>query len=330
MKSKIFRIVALASVLVMLCGCNGDVLKKGDNDKKVITIWSSESHDMDIRMAQVEKFNKENKDNIEIVYEVKTDGVMDMLKLAYLSDEAPDIHTHLSGDLMKSAVEGNWIRELPEEYVEKYKKDFVDGSLRYYPGNQKPYSVGVSMNTYKMIWNKELFAECGLDPEQPPKTWDEVREYAKIITEKGNNKKYGFALPLKDDWIMGLYINSPSAPSGNFTINGFNPKTNEYDFSVFKPMINVLLDLKNDGSVFPTSDTLNNDIARAQFAEGNIGMMFAANPNYHHIAITDAMAYPDGRDSIISVIKNMKSVGYTSNNTDKRSHQIDSIERKNY
>jgi len=61
-----------------------------------------------------------------------------------------------------------------------------------------------------------------------------------------------------------------------------------------------------------------------------IGMMFAANPNYHHIAITDAMAYPDGRDSIISVIKNMKSVGYTSNNTDKRSHQIDSIERKNY
>ena len=61
-----------------------------------------------------------------------------------------------------------------------------------------------------------------------------------------------------------------------------------------------------------------------------VGMMFAANPNYHHLVITEAMAYPDGRDSIISVIKSMKSNGFVSNNGDKRGHQIDSIERKMY
>ena len=61
-----------------------------------------------------------------------------------------------------------------------------------------------------------------------------------------------------------------------------------------------------------------------------IGMMFAASPNYHNLVISDAMAYPDGRDSIISVIKTMKSSGYVGNKGDKRTHQIDNIERKLY
>ena len=61
-----------------------------------------------------------------------------------------------------------------------------------------------------------------------------------------------------------------------------------------------------------------------------VGMMFAANPNYHNLVITEAMAFPDGRDSIFSVFKTMKTVGYSGNKNDKRSSQIDYIERKMY
>jgi ABC-type glycerol-3-phosphate transport system substrate-binding protein len=32
-------------------------------------------------------------------------------------------------------------------------------------------------------YNRDLFAQAGLDPDQPPTTWDEVREYAKAIKD---------------------------------------------------------------------------------------------------------------------------------------------------
>ncbi|MBN2659003.1 MAG: extracellular solute-binding protein [Spirochaetales bacterium] len=35
-----------------------------------------------------------------------------------------------------------------------------------------------------LMYNRELFAQAGLDPDQPPQTWEEVREYAKIISDK--------------------------------------------------------------------------------------------------------------------------------------------------
>src|SRR5262245_26248913 len=46
-----------------------------------------------------------------------------------------------------------------------------------------PYTLVVST----MVYRKDLFAEVGLDPERPPRTWDEYFEYAMKLTnpEKG-------------------------------------------------------------------------------------------------------------------------------------------------
>lgn len=42
-----------------------------------------------------------------------------------------------------------------------------------------PHAYGTPM----IYYNKDIFREAGLDPEIPPKTWDEVMAYAKQITE---------------------------------------------------------------------------------------------------------------------------------------------------
>ncbi|RPJ84324.1 MAG: extracellular solute-binding protein, partial [Acidobacteria bacterium] len=39
-------------------------------------------------------------------------------------------------------------------------------------------------DTYALTWNKDHFKEAGLDPERPPKTWAEFREYAKKLTKR--------------------------------------------------------------------------------------------------------------------------------------------------
>lgn len=45
---------------------------------------------------------------------------------------------------------------------------------------------GIPMNAYSfgLTYNRDVFEQAGLDPDDPPETWDEVREYAKTITDE--------------------------------------------------------------------------------------------------------------------------------------------------
>lgn len=57
-----------------------------------------------------------------------------------------------------------------------------------------------------LYWNKGLFKEAGLDPEKPPKTLEELKEYSDKITrfENGKIKRIGF-LPSWPLWTCGVY-----------------------------------------------------------------------------------------------------------------------------
>ena len=57
--------------------------------------------------------------------------------------------------------------------------------------------VQYGIDVYGLTWNKEQFKEAGLDPEKPPKTWDEFRDYAKKLTKRdaqGNITRVGYAI----------------------------------------------------------------------------------------------------------------------------------------
>lgn len=51
----------------------------------------------------------------------------------------------------------------------------------------KTYGLPLTVNTQLLAYNKDLFAAAGLDPECPPKTWEEVLEYARKITKIGED-----------------------------------------------------------------------------------------------------------------------------------------------
>ncbi len=57
--------------------------------------------------------------------------------------------------------------------------------------------VQYGIDVYGLTWNKDQFREAGLDPEKPPKTWDEFREYAKKLTKRdaqGKITRVGYAI----------------------------------------------------------------------------------------------------------------------------------------
>jgi multiple sugar transport system substrate-binding protein len=54
----------------------------------------------------------------------------------------------------------------------------------------KQVSVPVSANNLAYMYNKTLFAEAGLDPEQPPTTWEELMADGKTVLEKTGKPGY--------------------------------------------------------------------------------------------------------------------------------------------
>ena len=80
-----------------------------------------------------------------------------------------------------------WLAAVSPEIKElaDYGKGRMWGYLQY------------GIDVYGLTWNKEQFKEAGLDPEKPPKTWGEFRDYAKKLTKRdaqGNITRVGYAI----------------------------------------------------------------------------------------------------------------------------------------
>lgn len=57
------------------------------------------------------------------------------------------------------------------------------------------YAIPFGLHTRTLAYRKSYFKDAGLDPDSPPKTFDEVVEYAKKLTDAEN-----------DRWGLGIYL----------------------------------------------------------------------------------------------------------------------------
>lgn len=98
------------------------------------------------------------------------------------------------GDMPSYIEAGNVVAMDDYWEVDTKKDDYVEAVLDncYFDGTC--YGVPFQVFTQILYWNKDLFTKAGLDPETPPTTWDEVREFSEKITDKANGI-YGLGIP---------------------------------------------------------------------------------------------------------------------------------------
>lgn len=110
-------------------------------------------------------------------------------------------------------IGAGYLQALPEDVFdpEIIERDFfplvsaakVDG---------KYYALPTAVRSLAFIWNKDLFREAGLDPEIPPKTLDELVEYAQKLTKydkAGNIIQEGITTELRGQlhhWVREVLI----------------------------------------------------------------------------------------------------------------------------
>jgi multiple sugar transport system substrate-binding protein len=66
-------------------------------------------------------------------------------------------------------------------------KDIKPELMKVFTGTDgKVYGLPSANYSLGLVYNRTLFTKAGLDPKNPPKTWADVREYAKKITALGD------------------------------------------------------------------------------------------------------------------------------------------------
>jgi len=276
-------LAAAALLLAVTTGCSksGDAEPSGTSgaksskEKVEIEVWANSRHDLEVRESLIAKFNETNPDNIQINYKVFADNYEEQLKLALNAGNLPDLAYNISADLTNA----DFPLDLNPLLTPELRERFDESALKVPPTskNGELDRVFENVTTMKLIYNKDLFKASGLDPEKPPTTWEEMREYAKQITAQGGGQKFGLGLPVKQTVFWRYYAIYPSAVSGDLNgREGWNAVTGKYDFTPFAKYVKWWIDVNKEGSVFPGAGTYDNDMIRAQFAEGNIGMLSAA------------------------------------------------------
>jgi len=127
------------------------------------------------------------------------------------------------------------------------KKSWIGGFYPSFMENSqtggKTYGIPFQRSTPVLYWNKEAFAEAGLDPNTAPANWDEMVEFGKKLTKKdasGNVTQWGVRIPSAGFpyWLFqGL-----STPAGAILANSDGNKTNFNDPKVVEAL-EYLVDL---------------------------------------------------------------------------------------
>lgn len=211
MKRRIAVMMALSLAAVTAlsgCGSKADSQSAGGKVKIRFASWDN-AEDLDKQQALVDQFNSSH-DTIEVSLEAYGTEYDTKISAGMGSGDSPDVLYMWD---YPSYYEG---LEPLDSYIEKegadYKSNFYDALWPYNSKGDSVYGIPVGFTTHALFYNKDIFAQAGVEEPTNDWTWDDLIEAAKTITEKVDNVK-GFSFQMKPDpydYEMYLWSNGTS------------------------------------------------------------------------------------------------------------------------
>ncbi|GAA5196427.1 ABC transporter substrate-binding protein [Microbacterium jejuense] len=155
----------------------------------------------------------------------------------------------------------------------------------------RQYGVVRQAYTMALIYNRALYEEAGLDPDDAPTDWDGVLENAKTITEKTG--KTGFIIPTTNN-NGGWLLTTMSYSNGSLVqkIDG-DTVTVTIDTDGMKDSLQLLHDVRWEGDAAGANFLLGPDDIRSEFAAGSVGQTVNGGSIYNDMVINRGMTGTD-------------------------------------
>lgn len=281
----------MAAAMLVGCGSKGDGMPEsqgGEVQEQTEKEDSSEKEEqVVIRFAgwlEVEEATTQLFKDLMAGFEAKNPGIKvetvaipfnnfkDQIMIAANSGDAADVI--MGNDQMMSAFNGAQILEPLEGILDQA---VIDDLIPVYKEatmyNGKLCSVAWMPHPVAMFYNKDLFEKAGLDPEMPPKTWEEMENAIEKISALGEdedgNKIYGLAIPNgKGSHAAQRFQGIVYSYGGNFLDENGSPNVETPEF---KEAFQFMKDMADKGYMPECVDAKD---ARSLFATGVAGITF--------------------------------------------------------
>lgn len=188
------KLVSLALVLVLVLACA--TLASAD-DKRKVTIWYDGTEEA--KVAILEPAYEELHPDIDLVFEIIPYADLSTKELiACQSSVGPDVMWQSyawTNSFAKMGLLMSYSDRLEGSTI-NLAEDFDPVTLELGTVDGQIYGLPWSTEAMCLVYNKGLFREAGLDPENPPKNWAELIECGKALTKDtdgdGQIDQYGY------------------------------------------------------------------------------------------------------------------------------------------
>ncbi|QTL99928.1 extracellular solute-binding protein [Iocasia frigidifontis] len=276
-------------MVVLLAACGNQTNETETNSPEEIEFWYSlGGKSGKIIEGMVEDFNK-SQDEIVVKATYQGDYYANHAKVlsALASGTQPDV-TMIEIASIGTFAENGALEDLGPYADGKSGLDlneFIPGLMGNSYWKDTLYAIPFNRSTPLLYVNKDMLSNANLDPAGP-KTWDELREYARKLTKNG--EVYGFSTPI-DIWFYEALVfeNGGKILTDDGTKPAFNSQKGIEPVVFWKDMIEegvmrmppgekynawdvAVQDFINQkvAMIFTSTGSLNNLISQARFEVG--------------------------------------------------------------
>ena len=162
--------------------------------------------------------------------------------------------------------------------------DIVPSAMKAVTAGKTIYGLPTSNYTQGLIYNRQLFSEAGLNPDDPPTTWAEVEQDATAIAKLGNGiEGWGdYSAGNNGGWHFSSYIDALGGSMVNDT--GASPVAN-FDNANGMAILQALHNLRFTDHAMSATQGLAWGALQQQFAAGKLGMYIAAPDDIYNVIV---------------------------------------------
>jgi len=215
-----------------------------------ITMWHMEvASNLNAIQELVRRYNNSQSEvRVKLAFQGNAEEEMAKLIASLRGGDLPAI-VYLNEENAQRLIDSGAVTPV-QEFVDRENydlSDFAPKVIQYYTMNGKLWAMPFASNVPLLYYNKVTFREVGLDPDNPPKDIEELRQASEKMVKRdshGNLSRTGLAINLTA-WHLSTalqehgdpYVNNDNGRAGRATEVLFNGPTGQAYFQWWRDMV---------------------------------------------------------------------------------------------
>lgn len=195
---KSYRHLVIAALVIALLALSVSVVS--GQDPVTIRWWHIQTNENEAAFWQslIDQYVEANPHVTIETTILENEAFKSRLVTVMQAGDPPDLFQSWGGGVLWTFAEAGLVRNIAPELEGEWRDSFAaQAALELYGRNGEYYGVPWSWGAVGMFYNRALFAEAGLDPDNPPQTWTEFLSAVQTLKDAGITP---IALGERDKW----------------------------------------------------------------------------------------------------------------------------------